>query len=188
MLRAVVVSLLAVLVSALLVPVSGPAASREPDPRWRFYSSDRTAYASPWYVGRHRIMIPFGCTRAPYYSPDSRCSRNRGFHHGLDIAIPCGRKLRAGRPGWVVDNSALGPAYGRNPLLIRNHRLGVDILIAHTRRVFVQRGDRVRRGDVIARVSDDGAPDGCHLHFEVRDARGGLSTAVAPRRLLGLRR
>lgn len=189
MIRATLAALLTVLVVALLAPVSAAsAASAEPDPRWRFYSSDRTAYSSPWYAGKHRIMIPFGCTRAPYYSPDPRCSKNRGFHHGIDVAIPCGRKLTAARNGWVVDNGALGSAYGRSPLLIRNHRLGVDFLIAHTRKVFVERGDRVRRGDVIARVSDDGAPDGCHLHFEVRDAGGALSTARLPRQLLELRR
>ena len=35
-------------------------------------------------------MIGYGCTRAPYYAPDPRCRDDRGFHHGLDIAMPCG--------------------------------------------------------------------------------------------------
>ena len=39
-----------------------------------FYTDDKTWYTSPWFGGKHRIMIPFGCTEAPYYSPDPRCS------------------------------------------------------------------------------------------------------------------
>jgi hypothetical protein len=39
---------------------------------------------------------------------------------------------------------------------------------------------------LIARASDDGAPDGCHLHFERRAVGGGLDTARKPRRLLAL--
>jgi murein DD-endopeptidase MepM/ murein hydrolase activator NlpD len=146
----------------------------------RFYSRDKTFYTSPWYDGAHRKMVPYGCTRAPYYAPDPRCPDGHGFHHGLDIAMPCGTLLYAGRMGWVVSHPSLGPAYGANPLLIRNYRLGVDILLAHTRKVFVNVGDRVTRGELVAKASDWGAPDGCHLQFEVRDAGGGLSTARYP--------
>jgi murein DD-endopeptidase MepM/ murein hydrolase activator NlpD len=180
--------LLAALASLpLLIGATAPA-SAEPDPRWVFYTKDKHRYTSPWYAGAHRIMIPFGCTSAPYYSPDPRCRGERGFHHGLDIAMPCGTKLRAGTRLRVVRNDALGPAYGANPLLLRNHRHGFDLVIGHTRRVFVRPGDVVWRGTVIARASDDGAPDGCHLHFEKRAVGGGLASAVAPRQLLGLTR
>ena len=36
-------------------------------------------------------------------------------------------------------------------------------------------------GQLIALASDNGAPDGCHLHFEQRAVEGGLDTAVWPR-------
>ena len=175
---------LVVLLTAGLVALLPSAAGA--DPRWKFYTKDKTHYTSPWYAGDHRIMIPFGCTRAPYYSPDPRCAKRRGFHHGIDIAMKCGTKLFSPRFGWVVSNDSLGPAYGDNPLLIRNHRLGYDLVIGHTRKVFVEEGDRIRPGTKIARASDDGAPDGCHLHFEKRAVKGGLSTATKPRRLLDL--
>jgi murein DD-endopeptidase MepM/ murein hydrolase activator NlpD len=174
--------------SALLAAVpAGPAGSAPPDPRWEFYVKDKHRYDSPWYDRAHRIMINFGCTRAPYYSPDSRCRQHWGFHHGIDIAMPCGTKLRAGRRAWVVSNSSLGSAYGVNPIRLRNFRRGWDVVIGHTERVFVEPGDRVRRGMVIARANDSAAPDGCHLHFEKRALRGGLESAVKPRQLLGLR-
>jgi murein DD-endopeptidase MepM/ murein hydrolase activator NlpD len=156
----------------------------------RFWVKDKRRYRSPWYAGAHRKMINYGCTAAPYYSPDPRCTRRRGFHHGIDIAMPCGTRLFAGIRGRVVNPDsagALGPAYGRNAFRIRNHRFDVDVVIGHTRRVFVRPGQRVRRGQRIALASDQGAPDGCHLHFEVRPKRGSVSDAVDPVPLLRLR-
>ena len=156
------------------------------DPDWVFYTSDKHHYTSPWYAGAHRIMVPFGCTEAPYYDHDPRCPGEEGFHHGLDIAMPCGTKLYAGQRAKVVDNATLGSAYGENPVLLRNRKLGWDLVIGHTRKVFVEPGDKVHRGDVFALASDSGAPDGCHLHFEVRAVEGGLDTAVLAAAAAGL--
>ena len=188
---------LLVLATLLLAPPSSPgsadleksqrvAATDEPR---RFWVKDARRYDSPWYAGEHRKMINFGCTRAPYYDPDPRCSNERGFHHGIDLAMPCGTRLFAGLRGRVVDPSssgALGASYGAKAFRIRNQRHDVDIVIAHVRRVYVAPGDRVRRGQLIARASDAGAPDGCHLHFEVRPRRAGYTAAVRPHDYLAL--
>ena len=180
-------ALATLLLLPLLVGVLAPAAQAQArDPRWVFYSHDRTRYTSPWFAGAHRIMVPFGCTRAPYYSPDPRCAHRHGFHHGIDVAMACGTPLFARFGGRVVPHTSLGPAYGDNPMLIRNHRHDYDLVIGHTRRVFAHPGDRIHRGDRIALASDNGAPDGCHLHFEQRAVGGGLDTAVRPRDLLHL--
>jgi murein DD-endopeptidase MepM/ murein hydrolase activator NlpD len=140
-----------------------PASSAD-GPR-RFYVKDKRRYRSPWYAGARRRMINFGCTSAPYYSPDPRCTGDRGFHHGLDMAMPCGTPLFSGLRGRVVDPSSAGS-------------LGT---------AYVRPGQRVRRGQRIARASDMGAPDGCHLHFEVRPRRGSVSQAVNPRPRIRLR-
>ena len=170
-----------------------PAVSSSPSTspsRRRFWVRDRRHYRSPWYVGAHRRMISFGCTPAPFYAPDPRCPHRRGFHHGLDIAMPCGTPLFSALRGRVVDPhsaGALGPAYGAHGFRIRSPRFHVDIVIGHTRKVFVRPGDHVRRGERIALASDMGAPDGCHLHFEVRPPRAGYEQAVNPRERLHLR-
>jgi murein DD-endopeptidase MepM/ murein hydrolase activator NlpD len=177
---------LAILVAVTaLVGLAAPSA-RATDPDWVFYTHDRHHYTSPWYAGAHRIMVPYGCTEAPYYAPDPRCPDEEGFHHGIDIAMACGTRLFAGRRATVVSNASLGPAYGENPVLLRNRKQGWDLVIGHTRKVYVEPGDKLRRGDLFARVSDSGAPDGCHLHFEVRAVEGGLDTARWPRPLLAL--
>ena len=94
--------------------------------------------------------------------------------------MPCDTRLFAGFRGWVVDASSrgsLGSAYGPHAFRIRDHSKDVDVVIGHVRRVYVDPGDRVRRGQPIARASDAGAPDGCHPHFEVRPVRGGYQSA-----------
>lgn len=176
--------LLAALLGLLLV--GSLTSAVHADPRWVFYTKDKHRYTSPWFKGAHRIMVPFGCTTAPYYSADARCQDGQGFHHGLDIAMPCGTPLYAAHRFRVVSNDSLGPAYGDNPVLIRNRKLGWDVVIGHTQKVYVEVGDVVRKGTMFARANDQGAPDGCHLHFEQRAVGGGLEVAVRPRKLVDL--
>lgn len=166
-----------------------PKSSLTPDPRNRFYTDDKTWYASPWFSGRHRIMVGYGCTTAPYYAPDPRCRDHHGFHHGVDIAMPCGTRITAGVHGRVIDPDrpgSPGPAYGRTAFRIRTAG-GRDVLIGHARKVFVRPGDQVRRGEPIALAGARGAPDGCHLHLEVRPADGGVADAVNPMPIADLR-
>ena len=170
-------------------PVATPAPTPhdKPDPRWRFYTDDKAWHTSPWFAGSHRVMIGYGCNTAPWYSHDSRCPGREGFHHGIDVAMPCGTALFSAVDGVVVDPSSAGSpgsAYGVHPFRIRSG--DHDILIAHAIHVFVRPGQQVRPGQRIALAGDSGAPDGCHLHFEVRRAGGGLSTATDPSLLLRL--
>ena len=171
-------------------PPKPPARRRLPDDaRWLYFEDDKTRYASPWWRGRHQLQIAFGCTPAPYYVLDPRCEGS-GFHHGYDFAIPCGTPLRAARPAQVLSSAGLGPAYGENALLLRmtdDDGIDRDVVIGHTRRNRVSEGDRIRAGERFAVVSDSAVYTGCHLHFEVREAGGSVSSAVDPRPLLELR-
>lgn len=179
--------MLALTLLASLVAATGPHLERA-DAGDRFWTKNTRQYRSPWFEGKHRIMIPFGCTRAPYYSPDPRCPKNRGFHHGIDVAMKCGTKIFSNVRGHVVSRSApgtLGAAYGAKAFRIRAH--GRDYVFGHVRRVYVSAGERVGRGDLIARAGALAAPDGCHLHFEVRPKGTGYTSALRPWDLLHLR-
>lgn len=182
----IVVMLAAALLLSALVPVSISAADtkRPPSPpKDVTYSTDRHYYASPWYDGAWQEMIPFGCTRAPYYPRDHSCPRSKpGRHHGIDTYMPCGTKLRSAVAGAVARSAGLGPAYGRNGLTIRSGRF--DYVIGHARRLYVSPGQRVRPGQLIARSGKLAAPDGCHLHFEQRPAGRGYTSAVNPLKAL----
>jgi murein DD-endopeptidase MepM/ murein hydrolase activator NlpD len=165
--------------AATAVDSGGRPPSPDPDV---VYTDDHRYYASPWYAGAWQEMIPFGCTRAPYYPRDAGCPRARpGKHHGIDMYMPCGTRIRSAVIGRVVRPN-LGPAYGRLGLKIRSGRF--DYVIGHARRLLVAPGQRVHRGQVVARSGKLAAPDGCHLHFEKRPAGAGYLAAVDPERSL----
>ena len=163
--------------------VAVEAGGRPPSPDPDFvFTTDHRYYASPWYDGAWQEMTPFGCTRAPYYPRDTSCPRARpGKHHGIDMFMPCGTRIRSAVKGRVV-RPDLGPAYGRYGLKIRSGRF--DYVIGHARRLLVHPGQRVHPGQVIARSGKLAAPDGCHLHFEKRPAGAGYLSAVDPERSL----
>jgi len=176
-----------IVVAAAVSTGSGAAAvdsgGRPPSPDPDFvFTTDHRYYASPWYDGAWQEMTPFGCTRAPYYPRDASCPRARpGKHHGIDMFMPCGTRIRSAVTGRVV-RPDLGPAYGRYGLKIRSGRF--DYVIGHARRLLVRPGQRVRPGQVVARSGKLAAPDGCHLHFEKRPVGAGYLSAVDPERSL----
>jgi len=117
------------------------------DPRWRYFTADRTRYTSAWFAGAHRVMIGFGCTTAPYYAHDPRCPGKQGFHHGIDVVMPCGTPLTSAVDGVVAPASGPGKpdgAYGAYAFRIRVATAGVDILIGHVRTVDVRPGQPSR--------------------------------------------
>ena len=185
-----VLTLVLCLLVAVVVSTGSTTRAEAAEPK-RFWVKDTHRYSSPWYAGAHRKMINFGCTRAPYYDPSPRCTGDRGFHHGLDIAMRCGTPIYAGFRGRVVDPASpgsLGSAYGAKAFRIRNRDRGVDVVLGHVQRVYVAPGERVRAGQMIARAGKLAAPDGCHLHFETRPVGDGYLSAVRPHPSLMLSR
>jgi murein DD-endopeptidase MepM/ murein hydrolase activator NlpD len=163
---------------------SGPKRPPSP-PKNVVFTKDHHYYSSPWYDGAWQEMIGFGCTDAPYYSRDISCPRSKpGKHHGIDTFMLCGTKVRSAVKGVVVSRPALGAAYGKHGLIIRHKKF--DFVIGHARKLKVDPGEHVKRGQLIARSGKSGAPDGCHLHFEKRPAGLGYLSAVDP--LKSLRR
>ena len=57
-------------------------------------------------------------------------------------------------------------AFGR--LVVISHGGGWETRYAHLRKIKVDEGDGVRRGDVIGIVGHSGNASGDHLHYEIR--------------------
>lgn len=91
--------------------------------------------------------------------------RSSGYHTGVDIAAPCGSKVKAALPGKVVFSGKL--SYYGNVVKIQ-HEGGLLTLYAHNERNLVRVGQIVSEGQLIATVGRSGNASGCHLHFEVR--------------------
>ena len=66
--------------------------------------------------------------------------------------------------------------YGRTVVIDHGH--GFRTRYAHLKRIAVEHGERVRRGEVIGKVGKSGNASGFHLHYEV--IRGGAATDPRP--------
>ncbi|MCC7547999.1 MAG: M23 family metallopeptidase [Burkholderiales bacterium] len=85
-------------------------------------------------------------------------------HLGLDMASTRADKVPAANDGVVVYAGYLG-IYGN--CVILDHGYGVQTLYGHLSAIDVKEGDKVTRGQPIARSGASGLAGGDHLHFEV---------------------
>lgn len=91
--------------------------------------------------------------------------RGREFHEGIDIAVPWGSNVYAADGGVVEFVGWLG-GYGK--LIIINHQNGYKTYYGHLSRFLVSPGQKVAKGQLIAKSGSTGRSTGPHLHFEVR--------------------
>lgn len=91
--------------------------------------------------------------------------RGKKHHDGIDILARSGEPVRAAGAGKVVFADEHG-GYGK--LVLLRHDSGLITVYAHQSELLVKKGERVRGGDVIAKVGATGSAESPHLHFEVR--------------------
>jgi len=88
----------------------------------------------------------------------------RKMHTGIDFVANTGTPVYATGKGKVVFVGRNG-GYG---LEIRiDHGFGYRTLYAHLSKVLVKRGQKVERGDLIAKSGNSGLTTGPHLHYEI---------------------
>ncbi len=86
-------------------------------------------------------------------------------HTGLDVDGDYTDPIYASADGVVEKSGWNSGGYGLQ--IIIDHQNGLRTRYAHASKLFVQEGDRVKRGQVIAMVGTTGRSTGTHLHFEV---------------------
>jgi murein DD-endopeptidase MepM/ murein hydrolase activator NlpD len=90
----------------------------------------------------------------------------RGEHHdGIDIRVPTGTNVLA-TGGGTVRQAGWQGSYGY--IVVIDHGSGIQTAYAHNSRILVSVGQRVERGEVIARSGSTGRSTGPHVHYEVR--------------------
>ncbi|MNT50412.1 Murein DD-endopeptidase MepM [compost metagenome] len=87
------------------------------------------------------------------------------LHTGTDFAVSQGTDVHAADSGNVIV-AEWWNGYGN--CVIIDHGNNIWTLYGHLSKINVQKGDNVKRGEVIAESGNTGASTGPHLHFEVR--------------------
>jgi murein DD-endopeptidase MepM/ murein hydrolase activator NlpD len=95
-------------------------------------------------------------------------------NEGINIAVPEGTPVKAAETGTVAYAGSEVKGYG-NLVLVR-HDNGFVSAYAHNGEIIVKRGDRVKRGQVVAKSGQSGNVTSPQLHFEIRKG----STPVDP--------
>ncbi|MFQ5511228.1 MAG: murein hydrolase activator EnvC family protein [Candidatus Krumholzibacteriia bacterium] len=112
-----------------------------------------------------RVTRQFGQDRHPKFGTVT-------FNNGINIKAPAGTPIRSVAPAkvefvdWIT-------GYGN--CIILNHGDGYYTLYAHASKIFVEPGQIVAAGDVIAEVGDSGSLNGYECHFEIRKSKEALN-------------
>jgi murein DD-endopeptidase MepM/ murein hydrolase activator NlpD len=104
-----------------------------------------------------RISDTFGYRRDPF-------TGRKKYHEGLDIAADYGDSIKAAASGTVTLAERYS-GYGR--AVIIDHGRGITTLYGHASQLLVKEGQKVEKGDIIAKVGSSGRSTGPHLHYEV---------------------
>ncbi len=112
---------------------------------------------SGWPVSGGWMSSHFGMRADPFTGRHS-------MHRGVDIASPMGSAIKAIGDGVIT---YAGKRQGYGLMVEIRHGQGYSTRYAHASKVLVNLGDRVVRGQAVARVGISGRSTGPHLHFEV---------------------
>jgi murein DD-endopeptidase MepM/ murein hydrolase activator NlpD len=113
--------------------------------------------------------LTFGTITSQYGRRMDPFTGQTAMHKGVDFAARPGSPIRATADG-VVTAATTCAGYG---LMVEiDHGDGLHSRYAHCMAALVKPGDRVKRGEIIARVGSSGRSSGSHCHYEI--LRNGL--------------
>ena len=123
---------------------------------------DRNRIPSIQPVINHNLTLltaAYGTLMHPFY-------RTLQSHQGVDYTIPEGESVFATADGKVKEISGKNSTSGLT--IVIDHGNGYTTSYSHLKNEKVKRGQKVRRGDIIAQSGNSGLSLAPHLHYEVR--------------------
>lgn len=115
-----------------------------------------------YVIKKPRITDKFGWRTHPI-------TGKKQFHNGLDLISTIGdRNLYAIDDGYVqkviTGQDKAKSGYG-NYIWVRYPRYNLSLLYAHCAKVLLKKGDKVKKGTIVAIEGKTGAATGVHLHL-----------------------
>lgn len=107
----------------------------------------------------HWLTSSYGYRSDPF-------SGKRTAHHGIDLAGPEGLPVHCTGAGTVVYAQMHRYGYGRE--VVVDHGFGYTTRYAHLHDIYVEKGQMLKRGEVVGTLGNTGKSTGPHLHYEIR--------------------
>lgn len=89
--------------------------------------------------------------------------RKMNPHAGTDIAAPLGTPVAAAGDGKVVLTA--GDLFYSGNVVVIDHGYGLQTIYAHLNKITAQKGQKVKKGEIIGEVGKTGRVTGPHLHW-----------------------
>lgn len=99
------------------------------------------------------------------YRVDPVTGKKGAFHAGIDIGYPAGTVISAVKEGTVTAVNYYTSGYGYHVII--DHGNGYKTLYGHCSTLLVNVGDKVTKGQAVAKVGSTGKSTGPHLHLNV---------------------
>ncbi|MDR1084708.1 MAG: M23 family metallopeptidase [Deltaproteobacteria bacterium] len=114
-----------------------------------------TPYGLP--LTEYRMTSGFGPRRSPF-------GGGSDLHQGLDLSAPPGTLIYSPADGIVLSSDWSNNGYGL--MVTLDHGFGLSTRYAHLSESLVTTGQKVLRGQPLAKVGSTGRSTGPHLHYE----------------------
>lgn len=105
-----------------------------------------------------RLASGYGMRIHPIY-------KTTKLHTGMDFTAPKGTAIYATGNGIIFETKKSKRGYGNH--IIIDHGYGYKTLYAHMKRIIMNKGQEIKRGEIIGYVGNSGTSVGPHLHYEV---------------------
>jgi murein DD-endopeptidase MepM/ murein hydrolase activator NlpD len=150
-------------------PIDTTAARNQPDPQFRalFQSWKRLDQSQQGTIAIPSLMpiTSFTAFSSGFGVRSDPFRGSAAMHPGVDMPGPIGTSVYATADG-VVSRSEWAGGYGN--LVEIDHGRGIQTRYGHLSASLVHAGQRIKRGQLIARMGSTGRSTGSHLHYEVR--------------------
>lgn len=110
----------------------------------------------------NRQLTLLAAGKKPLINPFHRAMRE---HHGVDYLVPEGTAVFATADGVIKSLSEKNSSHGK--AITISHGYGYETSYSHLLDIRVKKGDKVKRGDIIALSGNSGLSFAPHLHYEV---------------------
>ena len=105
------------------------------------------------------LTASYGMRIHPFY-------KSLAAHQGVDYTVSEGSRVFATADGRIKEIITKRTSSGNTVVI--DHGNGYETAYSHLGKIYARRGDRVRRGDIIAQSGNTGLSLAPHLHYEIR--------------------